>query len=481
MAGIFRAYDIRGIVGDKPGQLSSRVMRHIGFAYSQFMLEHHLLSPGDEIPVGADVRTHSPMLKTAFIEGARAAGLVVLDIGTVSTPHAYFAVAHYPYKGGAIITASHNQKEYNGVKIMKKNAECLSADDGIYDIEARVAKLEALANAGKHPLPPLPKNARPVKAKDVTKDYEDWVSAKVKLAKTLNVIIDCGNGSTSGHFTRLLKRIGCTVTELYCTPDGTFPNHEPDPTEDEYIVEIQKRIKTANNAGKPFDLGIALDGDGDRVVFLTEKGEILRGDESFAILAGLEIEKAKEKNAKAKPVFITEVVATRGPIRYIEALGGKVSMVRVGHSFIFGEIVRQHATLAGEYSGHLFYPENYGVDDAMFGAIKMCEVVSHGTPLSVLYGRIPRLISTPKMKIKLPENEKTRVANAVRDAIVKEYGKKALTLDGVRLELPHAWGLLRPSNTGPELVLRFEGDTQKDLEGVQRVFRKALEGTGYAF
>ena len=384
----------------------------------------------------------------------------VIDAGVIPTPLFYFAIVHLKCNGGMMITASHNPPEYNGIKVCGKQrglVKKIGYDSGLAKIEKLVSK-GVWKKAAK-------KGA--VGQENIVPAYEKRVLSKIKLAKRLRVALDCGNGVTGYVAPQLLWKLGCEVTELYCDPDPSFPNHLPDPTKDENLAALIRTVKE-----KRLDLGIALDADGDRVVFVDEKGGIVRGDTALAVFA----EQILKKKRGAK--FISEVKVSRGVFERIKQLGGKPIMSRVGHAYIHEKMKETGAEAAGELSGHFYFKDNYVNDDGIYAAAKMIEILSRGNRLSELASRLPKYFSMPEMHIHCPDDEKFAVVERITKALGKKY--KLITLDGVRVELPEAWGLVRASNTEPALVVRFEGKTQKALEEVKGILSAELKKQGLA-
>ncbi|VVB67007.1 Phosphoglucomutase/phosphomannomutase [Candidatus Norongarragalina meridionalis] len=445
MAGIFKQYDVRGVY---PSELDEKQAERIGNEFGR-------MTRAKEIALAGDSRLSTPVLKKAFAKGATRAGCNIIDVGIVPTPFLYFAVAHYKRDAGAMITASHNPPEYNGVKLCRKGAECLTYESGIREIEERVRGEDFRA-----------KRKGIVSKQDVLRDYTDWVVGKTKAKKKLVVVVDCGNGVCGAYAPEILRKAGCIVSELYCEPDGSFPNHAPDPTKDENVEELARLCK-----GHNADLGIAFDGDGDRVVFLDDRQRVLRGDETLAIFA----KDALPLNPAAKVVF--DVKSSRALPEVIRRYRGMPIMNRVGHSYTHERLLQENALLAGEVSGHFYFAENHGYDDGIFAALKMCELVSRKGLLSSLLDSLPEHHATPEIRVPCPSDKVNAAIESVKSA-AKRDGFKMITLDGVRVEAPEWWGLVRASNTEPLITMRMEGSTKHALEEARRFFGNALETRG---
>ncbi|MFH0835493.1 MAG: phosphomannomutase/phosphoglucomutase [Candidatus Micrarchaeota archaeon] len=445
MAGIFKQYDVRGVY---PSELDEKQAERIGNEFGR-------MTRAKEIALAGDARLSTPSLKKAFAKGATRAGCSIIDVGIVPTPFLYFAVAHYKREAGAMITASHNPAQYNGVKLCKKGAECLTYESGIREIEERVRGEDFRA-----------KTKGAISKQDVLRDYTDWVVGKTRMKKKLVVVVDCGNGVCGGYAPEIMRKAGCIVSELYCEPDGSFPNHAPDPTKDENVEELARVCKSHNA-----DLGIAFDGDGDRVVFLDDRRRILRGDETLAIFA----KDALPTNPAAKVVF--DVKSSRALPEVISRYRGMPIMNRVGHSYTHERLLKEGALLAGEVSGHFYFAENHGYDDGIFAALKMCELVSRKGLLSSLLDSLPEHYATPEIRVPCPSEKVHAAIEGVKEAAKRDH-LKIITLDGVRVEAPEWWGLVRASNTEPLITMRMEGSTKQALGEARRFFENALESRG---
>ncbi len=442
---IFRAYDIRGIAHK---DLTPESIELIGKATGTYLQRHSGLS----LVVGRDNRLHSPALQKAFIEGLLSTGCDVTNIGEVTSPMMYYAVCKYGFDGGATITASHNPKEYNGVKIVGKDAHSVCGDE-LQQILSLIQKGDFATGEGTY------------KEKDVFGEYKADIAEKVTLKKSMNVVIDAGNGIAGKYAPELLRTLGCTVTELYCEPDGNFPNHEANPEEYENMKDLIAKVKETGA-----DMGLGFDGDGDRVGVVDEKGHHYSADYMILLLA----RDLLTRRPGAKIVFDVKVSQTL--IDDIKKHGGEPVMSKTGHSFIESKMKEIGASLAGEVSGHLFFAENYyGFDDALLGAAKILEIASKSDKkFSELFEDVPQTFATPEFKASTPDDKKFAIVDELVEYFTGHYD--CITLDGVRVNFtPNAWGAVRCSNTSPNLTLRFEADSQEKLDEIQAIMVEQLK------
>jgi phosphomannomutase/phosphoglucomutase len=441
---IFRAYDVRGRVG---ADLSADVFRQVGRAYATLIRKNG----GRTVAVGQDNRLSSVELKAAFITGVRAAGVTVVDIGLVTTPILYFATAHWGLDGGANITGSHNPLEYNGVKMVHPGAAPLTEDE--------IQLLRKLVETAD-----FEQGAGGLESRSPREDYLATVTGLVTLARRLTVVADAGNGVAGLYAPELLRRLGCEVVELHCESDGTFPNHLPDPEDPKNVVDLQARVVEVGA-----DLGLAWDGDADRVGVVDEQGRRHEADLILILLA----RDLLRRHPGASVVF--DVKSSQLLIDDVRGHGGVPVMWKTGHSHLKRKMREDGILLGGEVSGHMFFAENYyGVDDGLLAAAKILEIVArHPGPASALFGSIPHLTATPELKALCPDAEKFRVvAELVRD-LKERY--ETIDIDGARVLFPgKGWGLVRASNTNPYLTLRFEARTEAEIEEMKRVIYDAL-------
>ena len=443
---IFRAYDIRGVVGT---QLTAEIARLLGQAIGNLMREKNL----GEIVLGRDGRLSGAELVTALGEGLRDAGCHVIDLGAVPTPVVYFAAYLLNTGCGVAVTGSHNPPEYNGFKIVV-GGETLS-EDAIQDLYARISEGRL-----KHA------DGGSLRQQDVGHDYLERISGDVQLERPLKVVVDCGNGIAGAFAPQLLQAIGAEVIPLYCDVDGTFPNHHPDPSDPHNLEDLMLSVKRMGA-----DLGVAFDGDGDRLGVVTPSGENIFPDRLLMLFA------ADVLTRDPGATVIYDVKCTGHLAPAILRHGGVPLMWRTGHSLIKAKMRETEAALAGEMSGHFFFRERwYGFDDGMYAACRLLEILAadpgRRAPGAIL-AALPRDVSTPELKIALAEGAHYAFIEQFRHNVHFDGGRISL-LDGVRVDWPDGFGLVRASNTTPVLVLRFAADTPEGLQRIQDAFRAQL-------
>jgi phosphomannomutase / phosphoglucomutase len=440
---IFRAYDIRGIVGKT---LTPAIVREVGRALGSLGSERG----AGTFAVGRDGRHSGPQLAGALAEGLCAAGADVIDLGMVPTPVAYFAAHHLGCGSCVAVTGSHNPPDYNGLKMVVAG-ETL-AGDAIQDLYRRIQAGRVASGAGKR------------SRADVLDAYVERIAGDVRLARGLRIAVDCGNGVAGMLAPRLYRRLGCEVEELYCDVDGDFPNHHPDPSHPENLAELTARLKAG-----PSELGFGFDGDGDRLGVVTQDGEIIYPDRQLMLFAA----DVLSRNPGAEIIY--DVKSTRLLAPWIERHGGKPVIWKTGHSFIKAKLRETGAPLAGEMSGHTFFKERwYGFDDALYAGARLLEILSRDADASRALKALPNAPSTPELQWKLAEGEPHALVAKLQRAKPFPGAERVLTIDGVRAEYKDGFGLARPSNTTPVIVLRFEADTRQALARIQEEFRRAL-------
>lgn len=442
-AEIFRAYDIRGIVGDN---LTEETAFLIGRAIGSEAAD----AGEEQIVVGADGRHSSPALKERLSAGILASGVDVLDIGAVPTPVLYFATHVTGATSGVMVTGSHNPPEYNGFKVVIAG-EALAGD--------RIAALRERIQSGR-----LREGTGLLEERDLIPDYIERIASDVALAQPLKVVVDCGNGIAGLVVPSLLEAIGCEVLPLYCEVDGDFPNHHPDPADPDNLLDLKTVIK-AERA----DIGLAFDGDGDRLGVVTERGEIIWPDRLLMLFC----RDIVGRNPGADVVF--DVKCSRNLNALIAEYGGRPIMWRTGHSHLKAKMRETGALIGGEFSGHICFGERwYGFDDALYSAARLLEILAtEGASAGELFDEFPNPLSTPELKIATTEAGKFKVIEALASGQGFDGGDLN-TIDGVRVDYPEGWGLIRASNTSPTLTLRFEADDAEALAAIQERFRKAL-------
>ncbi|WP_147208992.1 phosphomannomutase/phosphoglucomutase, partial [Pseudoxanthomonas taiwanensis] len=448
---IFRAYDIRGVVGS---QLDAKVAARIGQAIGTVMAEEGLT----DIVVGRDGRLSGPELVEGLVEGLRKAGRNVIDIGMVPTPVVYFAAYHLRAGSGVAVTGSHNPPDYNGFKIVV-GGQTLSGE-AIVDLYARIRDGRLRSDApGSYA------------TQDVAEDYVRRIADDVQLERPLKVVADAGNGVAGEIAPRLLEAIGAEVVPLYCDVDGTFPNHHPDPSEPRNLEDLVQTVRQFDA-----DLGVAFDGDGDRLGVVTREGRIVYADRLLMLYAA----DVLQRNPGAMVIY--DVKCTGRLQDYILRHGGSPQMWKTGHSLIKAKMRETEAELAGEMSGHFFFKERwYGFDDGLYAAARLLEILAgrFEAPSEVL-DALPDSVSTPEIKVALEDGEDphvlverfTAAAQAEDSAFA---GARLTTIDGLRADWNDGWGLLRASNTTPVLVLRFEADDEPALARIRTLFREQLQ------
>tara|TARA_R110002049_G_scaffold252264_1_gene427063 strand:+ start:194352 stop:195725 length:1374 start_codon:yes stop_codon:yes gene_type:complete len=440
---IFRAYDIRGVVKtDLRPDVVLLIGKAIGTMYPQCK----------QVAVGRDGRLSSKQLSDKLIEGLRSTGVDVIDIGEVPTPVLYYATHSLGTGSGLMVTGSHNPPEYNGIKMVMDEKTLFG--DMIQDIYACIVKADFKSGQGQ------------VKEVNVLDDYLKTICQEVKLQRPLSIAIDCGNGVAGPTASKLFNDLGCqSVNELFCDVDGTFPNHHPNPSEPENLEDLIKTVLDNN-----LDLGLAFDGDGDRVGIVDECGKVLWADRQMMLYA----KDVLSRNPGAEIIF--DVKSSRNLASYIEKFGGKATMWKTGHSFIKNKMKETGALLAGEMSGHIFFKERwYGFDDGLYSAARMLEILAADPrPVSEIFSELPNDVSTPEITIKLDKD------GAQHEFINKFIAQsnfadaKLSTIDGVRADFDYGWGLVRASNTTPSLVIRFEAESEQKLEQLKDNFKTQI-------
>jgi len=447
-AEIFKAYDIRGIVGKT---LTADAVRAIGHA-----LGSEAVARGQRaIAIGRDGRLSGPELANALAEGIQAAGVDIIDIGCVPTPVTYFAAYHLGAQSCVSVTGSHNPPDYNGLK-MVLGGETLFGEK-IQALRQRIIDENLVRGAatGKR------------READVSGDYITRIAGDVKLARPMKIVLDCGNGVAGAIAPKLFRQLGCEVTELFCEVDGNFPNHHPDPSKPENLQDLIRAIKETGS-----ELGLAFDGDGDRLGVVTKDGEIIYPDRQLMLFAADVLERVPGSE------IIYDVKCTRNLAGWIRARGGKPMMWNTGHALIKAKLRETGAPLAGEMSGHMFFKERwYGFDDGLYTGARLLEILSKHADGNETLKSLPNAVCTPELNIEMNEGEPFELVRRLREnAASGAFGETSeiITLDGVRIEYADGFGLARPSNTTPVVVLRFEADDDTAIKRIQQAFRKAI-------
>ena len=447
----FREYDIRGIAGT---DITEPLAYRLGVAYAG-MLKAAGFDSTQPLIVARDVRLSGPAIQAAVIQGLRDAGHDVLDIGMAPTPLAYYSVYHFEAAGCVMVTASHNPGEYNGFKLMR-GRESLHGED----IGTLARHMQELYCDPAHPFAGERKGK--LTQTDIIPVYHEQLLRDIHLERPLRVVVDAGNGPSGVVAAPLYRDLGCEVIELFCEPDGNFPNHHPDPTEEKNLVDVANAVRE-NGA----DIGIAFDGDGDRIGVVDEHGKVIWGDMLLLLLS--------RELLKVHPgaTIISEVKCSQHMYDDIRKHGGNGIMWRTGHSPIKAKMKETGAKLAGEMSGHMFFADRYfGFDDATYAGARILEMLSnHDAPLSGLLDDVPQAVTTPELRVDCPDEVKFDLVQGAK-AHFSAKGYDIIDVDGMRIRFKDGWGLLRASNTQPSLVLRFEAPNEARLAEM----RELIEG-----
>lgn len=444
---IFREYDIRGRVPEELNQETAYRLGQVFGSYYQGL-------GAKRISLGRDCRLSSPELRLGVMQGMSDAGIHVIDVGMVPTPLLYFSLHHLDVDGGVQITGSHNPPEYNGFKV------CLGKAT-IYGEE--IQKLKRIGESGS-----FPKGKGSVETREVIRPYHEEVLKRIRCGRTARkVVLDAGNGVAGLVAPELYAQMGIEVEKLFCEPDGRFPNHHPDPTLPENLKHL---IQMVSDTGA--DLGIAFDGDADRIGVVDRKGRIIWGDQLMIIFS----RDLLKRHPGAK--IIGEVKCSQVLYDDIRKNGGIPIMWKAGHSLIKGKMKEEGALLAGEMSGHLFFAERYfGYDDAIYAGARLLEILTtEAKELEELLAGVPALVSTPEIRMDCPDDRKFQIVADLALEFKAEY--KVIDVDGARVVFKGGWGLIRASNTQPVLVLRFEAEGERTLQDIQKIFMDKLEKKG---
>lgn len=440
---IFKAYDIRGIVDHT---LTAAGVEAIGQAIGSEACDRGL----SRIAIGRDGRLSGLALSTALSAGIRRSGVDVVDVGMVTTPMLYYAAHQLAQSSGVMVTGSHNPPDYNGLK-MVLGGDTLSGET-IQSLHQRLVKGDLATGEGRS------------STADIAEDYINRVVTGVSLARPMKVILDCGNGIPGRFAPTLFRRMGCTVVELFCEVDGHFPNHHPDPSQPENLRDLQAALSAGQG-----EIGLAFDGDGDRLGVVTRSGHVIFPDRQLMLFAA----DVLSRNPGAEVIF--DVKCTRNLFGWIRDHGGKPTLWKTGHSLIKAKMKETGALLAGEMSGHTFFKERwYGFDDGLYAGARLLEILSRVTDTEGTLNGLPDAITTPELQIKLREGENFSVIAELQRSGQFDGAEDIITLDGVRVEYADGFGLARSSNTTPVIVLRFEADSVEALQRIQQDFKKQI-------
>lgn len=441
---IFRCYDIRGLVGT---HLNDEVMVVLGQALGSSAMDQLQRS----IVVGGDGRLSTPNFKHSLIKGLLDTGIEVIDIGQIPTPLLYYATCVLPARSGAMVTGSHNPPEYNGLKMVidRKALE----QEAVLGLRDRINRQQLTTN-----------QTGTYKQADISERYINEVSAGIKITRPIKVVVDCGNGIAGIIAPDLFEALGCEVIPMYCEVDGRFPNHHPDPADPKNMPDLCNQVK-ANNA----DIGIAFDGDGDRLGVVTDSGRIIPADRLLMLFS----QHVLAQNPNAEIIF--DVKCSRRLAQLIERYGGRPVMWRTGHSDIKAKLRETGAPFGGEYSGHICFADRwYGFDDALYSAARLIEILAkEETSFDELFAAIPEDVCTPELKVPTTDEEKFGIVKKLQNQGHFD-GSKINDIDGIRADYGDGWGLIRASNTSPTLTLRFEAENERALKRIYHIFSDAL-------
>ncbi|WP_449193177.1 phosphomannomutase/phosphoglucomutase [Thauera sp.] len=446
---IFKAYDIRGIVDTV---LTPDAVRAIGHALGS----EAAVRGQKAIAIGRDGRLSGPALAGALGEGIRAAGIDVINIGCVPTPLTYFAAYQLGCDSCVSVTGSHNPPDYNGLKMVLGGQTLFG--ELIQALRRRIAENDLVHGDGE------------LRHASVDAAYLERIVGDVKLARPMKIVLDCGNGVAGGIAPELFRRLGCEVIELFCEVDGNFPNHHPDPSKPENLQDVIRVLRETDA-----ELGLAFDGDGDRLGVVTKDGEIIFPDRQLMLFA----EDVLSRVPGAEIIY--DVKCTRNLATWIRARGGKPTMWNTGHALVKAKLKETGAPLAGEMSGHMFFKERwFGFDDGLYSGARLLEILSARADANATLKALPDAVSTPELNIKMKEGEPFELVRRLQQAALATPScfadaNEVITLDGVRVEFARGFGLARASNTTPVVVLRFEADDAAALTAIQSAFRHAID------
>lgn len=432
---VFREYDIRGVV-DK--DLNGEFVFNLGRAIGTYAIRHKIKN----MTIGRDCRLSSEAYHNFLIKGLNSSGINTIDIGLCATPMLYFSIRHLHIGGGVMITGSHNPPEFNGFKI------CIGHST-IYG--EQIQDLRKIMESGKYS-----KGSALLRLRDISTDYENYLFKKIKINRKIKVVVDAGNG-VGGYFALpLLKRYGCEVIPIYCEPDGNFPNHFPDPTVEKNLTKLIELVRS-----KKADLGIAFDGDADRLGVISDKGEIIWGDKLLLLFARQILSK------KRNSTIIGEVKCSQVLFDDIKKHSGRAIMWKAGHSLIKAKMKEEKAVLGGEMSGHFFFADRYfGYDDGIYAALRLFEILSiTGKKMSALFSDVPKTYATPEIRVDCPDDKKADIVKRIKKHFQNIPG--IVEIDGIRIPFKDGWALVRSSNTQPVIVLRFEASSKESLQKIR--------------
>jgi phosphomannomutase/phosphoglucomutase len=441
---IFKAYDIRGIVGKT---LTPEIVKAIGHAIGSEALARKQRT----IVIGRDGRLSGVEFSAALAHGIQDSGINVIDVGRVATPMVYFAAYQLDTHSAVMITGSHNPPDYNGLKMVLAG-ETLSGDS-IQGLRTRIEQNNLTHGTGSYA------------QHDINEEYLERIVTDINLARPMKITVDCGNGVAGDFAAILYRRLGCEVTEMFCDVDGNFPNHHPDPSQPENLRDLINALSSNDS-----ELGLAFDGDGDRLGVVTKDGKIIFPDRQLMLYAA----DVLSRNPGAEIIF--DVKSTRNLFGWIRKHGGTPTLWKTGHSLVKAKMKETGALLAGEMSGHVFFKERwYGFDDGLYTGARLLEILSRVSNPSATLNALPDAICTPELHMHTAEGENHTLLAQLQKTAQFTDAKEIITLDGLRVEYADGFGLARPSNTTPVIVLRFEADSETALQRIQNDFRRIFQ------
>ncbi|MEC5215758.1 phosphomannomutase/phosphoglucomutase [Actimicrobium sp. GrIS 1.19] len=440
---IFKAYDIRGVVGTT---LDSGIAHQIGQAFGSAML-----AKGQHVAIiGRDGRLSGPELTAALARGLQSVGVDVIDLGIVATPMVYFGTSVLESQSGIMVTGSHNPPDYNGFKMVL-------AGEAIYGDTILALHSAIEANAFKS-------GAGSYRTHDIRAAYLERILSDVKLARPMKIVADCGNGVAGAFAGDLYRGMGCEVTELFCEVDGTFPNHHPDPAHPENLQDLIRELASGDA-----EIGLAFDGDGDRLGLVTKDGQIIYPDRQLMLLA----EDVLKRHPGEQVLY--DVKCTRHLAAWITERGGVPLMWKTGHSLVKAKMRETGAPIGGEMSGHIFIKDRwYGFDDGLYAGARMLELLSRMDDPSAVLNALPQSTSTPELQLQLAEGENFALIDKIKAEATFPGAEHLITIDGLRVEYADGFGLARSSNTTPVVVMRFEAESQAALARIQAEFKRVI-------
>jgi phosphomannomutase/phosphoglucomutase len=440
---IFKAYDIRGVIGST---LDAGVARDIGRAFGSAVRARN----ESVVVIGRDGRLSGPELAAALAEGLQSAGVDVIDLGVVATPMLYFGTQVLDANSGIMVTGSHNPPDYNGFKMVLAGEAIYG--DTIQSLYKTIVDEQFSTGKGSY------------RTYDIADEYLKRIAGDAKLARPMKVAVDCGNGVAGAFAGKLYRALGCEVIELFCEVDGTFPNHHPDPAHPENLQDLIKCLQETDA-----EIGLAFDGDGDRLGVVTKDGQIIYPDRQLMLFAKDVLTRHPGEQ------ILYDVKCTRHLAPWIEQSGGQALMWKTGHSLVKAKMRETGAPLGGEMSGHIFFKDRwYGFDDGMYAGARLLELLSREKDPSAVLNALPQSTSTPELQLKLAEGESFKLIDKLQKEAKFPGADQVITIDGLRVEYPDGFGLARSSNTTPVIVMRFEAESQPALDRIQAEFKRVI-------